>query len=91
MQVEARLHPPDRDKNWSLHFTGLSLKPRSEDPFKADVWYWSQHFGGHYGSHPFLQGDAEDWMMVEFWSDSQSCILNTCMAVCDQLCIELQL
>ena len=88
--IEAKLCAPHMDKNWSLQFTGLSKKDRSEDPFKASIWFWAQHFGSHYGSKPFLQGDSEDWMMIEFWCSSQSLILETCEAVCKQAGVDLQ-
>lgn len=85
----AKLVEPYCGKNWSLQFFDLPEGCYTSVPLRANIWYWSRHFGEWYGSRPFLQGDSGTWMMIEFWTESQNLILETCIAICKKLDLEL--
>jgi len=85
--MRAKLVAPESDKSWSLQFFDV---PRNR-AFRANVWYQARHFGEHFKVAPFLQGDSEDWMMVEFWSKAESYILEACEQICKILDVELEI
>ncbi|MDO8640855.1 MAG: hypothetical protein Q7R33_04875 [Nitrosarchaeum sp.] len=88
----AKLIEPCMDKNWSLQFFNIPGDSRRDfNPVRANIWFWCRHFGEFYKTHPFLQGDSEDWMMIEFWTSSQSLILEACLAICNQLNLTLEM
>jgi hypothetical protein len=85
--MQAKLISPKADKGWSLQFFEVS-----DDPIvRANIWYWSRHYGEHFGVAPFKQGDFDDWIMIEFWRPYQSLILEACLMICKQLDVELEL
>ena len=89
--MKAVLKEPSNDKNWRLEFTGLPLGETTRTPGRSLIWSTAQQIGSHFCVSPFLQGDSEDWMLVEFWCSCQGYILEACMHICQQLGIELEL
>jgi len=91
MPIKAKLVEPKGDKNWSLQLFGVPGSRYDSNVERANIWYICRVVGERYGARPFLQGDYEDWMMIEFWSGSQNLILEVCMKICEELKIELEI
>ena len=95
--MDVKLIEPIVDKNWSLNFSNVPYNEEydSHDLIhnieKSNIWYWCQHFGKIFNTHPFLQGNCNDWMMIEFWCKSETLILETCISICNELKIELKI
>jgi hypothetical protein len=85
--MKVKLVDPEMGKNYSLQFFDVP----KDKPVRMNIWYWARHFGEFYHTNPFLQGDDDDWMMVEFWTSSQAYILECCLAICKQLNLELEI
>lgn len=79
--MRAELHPPKGDKSWSLHFFGVS----ADEPERANLIYWALHFGRFYCVSPFVQGNQNDWIMVEYFSDLEGYILEAAISTCKHL------
>jgi hypothetical protein len=82
--MRAELHPPVGDKSWSLHFFDVSLKELD----RAEIIYWSLHFGRFFCVNPFIQGNQADWIMVEYYSDLEGYVLEAATRTCDYLKID---
>jgi len=90
--MKAKLIEPKDDHCWSLQFFDIPGDyERTKNPIKSSIWYWAQHFGGFWHVSPFLQGDSEDWMMIEFFSKSQSHILEASLSICHELKVTLEI
>lgn len=83
----AKLFPPNGDKNWSLQFVGAPL----DGPERALIISQALHFGKCFHVSPFVQGDSEDWIMIEYWHTSETYILEAAMNTCKSLNLKLQL
>lgn len=92
-KMNVKLYQPFGEKNWNLQFTNIHNKENEliNNPEKTNIWFWCRLFGELYKTNPFLQGNHEDWMMIEFRNSSQSLIFETCQAICNKLQTELQL
>jgi hypothetical protein len=84
-KVEARLIQPCHGKGWSLQFLGLS--PNMKKTVRSTVVDVNSGFN----CYPFFQGDMDDWMMVEFWSNDESQILELSLKVCEHLDFDLEI
>lgn len=62
LQPVAKLVPPHADKHWS--FQVANRLPEHERLVKA-----AMQGAVVQTARPFLQGLANDWLMVEFWTD----------------------
>lgn len=83
--VTAELIPPQGDKGWSLQFFNV---PQSG--IRDFIWSTCRHYGTSFKVRPFLQGNSEDWMMIEFFSPSEPYILEASMNTCKKLDIPLE-
>jgi len=83
--MTAKLIAPHMDKNWSLQFFDVPTAKETRN----EIWYHSRIIAQHFKVNPFLQGDSGEWMMIEYWSDAQSYILEAAMKTCEILKIEL--
>ena len=45
--------------------------------------------GKEFKTNPFIQGNSDDWIMVEFWTDNQKNILHACEKICETLNVDL--
>lgn len=84
--LEAKLIYSQVNKSWALHFTGLEgPKDLESNPTKSSIWYWCRHYGSHWNTAPFLQGNSSDWVMVEFWCSSETLVLECVELIIKQL------
>lgn len=65
--VIARLVPPHLDKNWSF---------QAHDVTQDDVWRIRCAFSDAAvkTARPYLQGNSNNWVMVEFWTKDKAVI-----------------
>lgn len=82
--MRAELHAPVGDKSWSLHFFDVSLNEID----RAEIIYWSLHFGKFFGVSPFIQGNQNDWIMVEYFSDLEGHVLEAVIKTCEHFGID---
>lgn len=86
-----------KHKNWSLQFFEIPIENEehrndlSYNVTKANIWNQCKHFGEFHHVSPFLQGNSENWMMIEFWCSSESLILKCCTLICENLNIEFDI
>ena len=89
LRMEAKLTPPECGKNWSVHFLGLTEQVRNKilSAFHRMAYNHESMFKK---ANPFLQGDSDGWMMIEFWTDNQNSIIDACLELENTLniCIE---
>ena len=71
--MKATLKAPYSDKSYHIEFIGVNdlerqkIRSLMNMQFKVDEDWKS--------AKPFLQGDQEDWMMIEFWVKGKFTIL----------------
>jgi len=64
--VKIELHDKNMDKNISLHFFTVNEEERKE--IRGLVY--------EIGTPCFLQGDVDDWLMIEFWTANMDAIME---------------
>lgn len=69
--MEMELKNPYCDKNFSIQFFNVS----EEDRRKVKRYFFE---AAERYRHIFLQGDCDDWMMIEFWTDDIDLIIVIC-------------
>lgn len=84
--MKAKLSQPQNDKSWALHLFEVS-EQYSE---RCKVISQCLHIGKINNTNPFKQGDFQDWIMFEYWTDNQNDILNCVIETCDCLHVELE-
>ena len=65
----AELVPPSMDKGWSVQF--FNVTPDIRNLVIGGVL----NAASRTQAKPFLQGNFDGWMMVEFWTDDEDAIL----------------
>lgn len=72
----CKLIRPHIDKNWSYQILGCDKKVRDKVvSVFSDIKY----------AQPFLQGDSGNWLMVEFWTNNKTHILEACNFISESL------
>lgn len=74
--MNIKLIDPHNDKNFSIQFFDITPTERSEIlrifHTMANTF---NHINSLYGN-PFLQGDSNKWIMIEFWTNSIESIIR---------------
>lgn len=83
--MNAKLVPPNNDKGWSLQFFDV---PKD---IVNQIWYHARTISDHFKLKPFLQGNSDGWMMVEFWDNAEGYILEASLKICEEIGVELDL
>jgi len=81
----AKLIAPSMDKNWSLQLFDVP----NDKQIQNEIWYHARIIGQHFKVNPFLQGNSEGWMMIEYWTSEESFILEAAVKTCEKLKISL--
>jgi hypothetical protein len=76
------------DKGYSLQFEGTEQDTKAIRQLMV-----SELHGDGYLSAPrgFLQSDCRTYLMVEFWTDNQDLILESCLAFATRYSYELEI
>jgi len=88
--MRAELHNPENDKNWSIHFYEVNQK----DKIRIRVLFHSLTFPDFdrnwKACNPFLQGDSDNWIMIEFWANDADKIIKGCEYIEKKLNIKIK-
>lgn len=79
----AKLVDPQMDKNFSIQFFKVT------DDDRKNI-YKNFHQSCKIFGHQFMQGDYDDWMMIEFWTDNVDLIIQICIFYQNALEIEIE-
>jgi len=82
IRLRAVLIEPEHDKNWSIHFIGVNSESREQIK--------KTFFSAAKNIPIFLQGDNDDWMMIEFWTGNIDIIISTCKFFEEELMLEIK-
>lgn len=97
--IKLYLKPPHLDKNWSLNIEETERTLLNQpDPivcFKKEVWMLEDHWLNTskllISQKVFLQGDAPDWAMFEFWYNDEDKILEFSEIIAQRLKLKLEI
>uniref|UniRef100_A0A6M3L815 Uncharacterized protein n=1 Tax=viral metagenome TaxID=1070528 RepID=A0A6M3L815_9ZZZZ len=87
---KAELHNPEGDKNFSIHFYGVTKIDRLRIRVLSHSLTFPDYSGDWKMCQPFLQGDSDDWMMIEFWTDNIEAIIRGCEYIEKKLNIKIE-
>jgi hypothetical protein len=85
LDMEVKLFPPRNDKNWNIQLIGAPTDQFARRKLIAELMRISVSCD----TSPFLQGNYGDWIMIEFWTYSESNILDAAEKICELLKKEL--
>lgn len=86
--MKAKLLAPQNDKNYRIEFTGIDAEVKNEIIALLNPQF--ERPEEIVDAKPFIQGNSEDWLLIEFWTKSKYSILIFLDYIQSEMNIEIE-